>query len=397
MRTLFGILFLLFLTQVTEAQIAPSKLFVDTDQKALACPDSLSHTTEGLATYVMANFQGDTNRVRAIFAWIAGNIRYDVKNMYALNFYETREEKISKVLKTRKGICENYAALFAELCTKTGIKAFVVTGYTRQNGYPDYLAHAWNVAMISNRWMLFDPTWGSGFVTRGKFYPELNNDFFMTAPTISIKTHMPFDYLWQLLHYPVRSIDFIEGRLLADTTRAYFAYADSIAAWEKLPQAEQLAAESRRIEENGLSHSLIFDRLQHLRMSMEYEKANAVALRYNAAVTDCNDGINQFNDFVNYRNKQFLPAKPDKEIQMMLDASRQKLLSAQSLLGEITDPDPATSNMISQLTETIYDSLTRLEEQQKWLKQYFSKPPASRKLMFYERRTTRKVVKTTKR
>ena len=36
--------------------------------------------------------------------------------MYALNFYEKKEDKIAKVLKNRKGICENYAALFTEIC-----------------------------------------------------------------------------------------------------------------------------------------------------------------------------------------------------------------------------------------------------------------------------------------
>jgi len=46
--------------------------------------------------------------------------------MFAINFYEQKEEKISKPLKYRKGICENYAALFNDLCSKSGIKSFVI-------------------------------------------------------------------------------------------------------------------------------------------------------------------------------------------------------------------------------------------------------------------------------
>jgi hypothetical protein len=393
MRAFFTIPFLFILMQIADAQISPSRIYAAVDQKVLFCPDSLSHTTDGLSKWVVANFQGDTNKVRAIYAWIAGNIRYDVENMFALNFYETKEEKVTKVLKNRKGICENYAALFAEICQKSGVKAFVVEGYTRQNGFPDYLAHAWCVAMVNGTWKLFDPTWGSGYLIRGKFYQELNNDYFMTDPHINIKTHMPFDYLWQLLPYPVNSRDFLEGRAYADTTRNYFNYADSIAVWEKLGTNGQLSAEARRIEENGLRHSVIFDRLQHIKLSLEYEKQNTATIRYNTAVSDCNDGINQFNDFVNYRNKQFKPAKPDKDIQAMLDKARTKLLSAQTNLSDVKPPDKATEKLLSQLNETIYDGLTRLDEQQKWLDQYFTKPPASRNMMFYERRTTKKVVK----
>ena len=36
--------------------------------------------------------------------------------MFATNIYETKEEKIAKPLMTRKGICENYAALFIAFC-----------------------------------------------------------------------------------------------------------------------------------------------------------------------------------------------------------------------------------------------------------------------------------------
>jgi len=95
--------------------------------------------------------------------------------MYALNFYAKTEDKITKALKTRRGICENYATLFMDICNKTGIKSFVVEGYTKQNGFADYIPHAWSAALIDTTWYLFDPTWGSGYVNNGKFVSKINN------------------------------------------------------------------------------------------------------------------------------------------------------------------------------------------------------------------------------
>lgn len=51
--------------------------------------------------------------------------------MYAINYYEKKEDKIAKPLQTRQGICENYAALFTDICQKAGILAFVVEGYVK--------------------------------------------------------------------------------------------------------------------------------------------------------------------------------------------------------------------------------------------------------------------------
>jgi len=69
----------------------------------------------------MTTFKTDNEKVRGIFVWVAGNIQYDIENMFAINFYERKEDKILKPLKTRKGICENYAALFNDICLKSGM------------------------------------------------------------------------------------------------------------------------------------------------------------------------------------------------------------------------------------------------------------------------------------
>ncbi len=130
------------------------------DKKALQIPDSLTKTAEGIASYITTNLNTDKEKVRAIFIWVATNIEYDIDNMFAINFYEKKGDKIAKPLKTRKGICENYAELFNDICLKANIKSFVIEGYTKQNGIADNFPHAWCSVLVNNTWVMFDPTWG---------------------------------------------------------------------------------------------------------------------------------------------------------------------------------------------------------------------------------------------
>ena len=182
------------------------------DKIALQIPDSLTYSTSGIVGYINSNFSNQKDKSRAIFIWITKNIQYDIDNMFAINFYQNPKEIIDKVLSTRKGICMHYAELFNDLANKAGIKSFVISGYTKQNGFVDYIPHAWCAGLIDSTWFLFDPTWGSGYVQNARFVRQVNNFYYMTKPEQLIKTHMPFDPLWQFLNYPVTNQEFYESK-----------------------------------------------------------------------------------------------------------------------------------------------------------------------------------------
>ncbi len=191
---------LILFTQLLTAQKTAINEYTAVDKKVLELADSSAKTTTGIANYIVSNFTSNTDRVRAIFIWTATNIQYDLDNMYAIDFYETTEDKVNRTLTTHKGICENYAAVFNEICLKAGIKSFVVDGYTRQNSN---LPHAWCAALIDTAWFMFDPTWGSGYIENKTFHKKIDNNYFKVNPLVFIKTHMPFDYLWQFSQYPI--------------------------------------------------------------------------------------------------------------------------------------------------------------------------------------------------
>ena len=379
----FTLLFILTM-QTIFAQKATINEFSAIDKKALQLPDSLTKTTDLIASYITSNFSTDKDKSRAIFIWVASNIQYDIENMFAINFYEKKEDKIAKPLKTRKGICENYASLFTDICIKSGLKSFVIEGYTKQNGFTDYVPHAWSAALIDTSWFLFDPTWGSGYVNGGKFFKKINNDYFKAHPTTLIKSHIPFDYLWQFLNYPITNQEFYEGKTQQNKTKTYFSFKDSIQAYEKQSHIDQLISSAYRVEKNGVKNSLMFDRLQHLKLEIENDRQNKTVNLYNSAVVDYNDAIKDLNEFINYRNNQFTPKKTDPEIQNMLDVPDNKLKEAKNKLGEISSTDVNTANMVRQLTKSIEDASKQTKEQQDWLKLYFSKSKLGRKSMFYK-------------
>lgn len=371
-------------TQTIFAQKATVNVFSAIDKKALQLPDSLTKTTDLIASYITSNFSTNTDKSRAIFIWVASNIQYDIDNMFAINFYEKKEEKIAKPLRTRKGICENYASLFTDICIRSGIKSFVIEGYTKQNGFTDYIPHAWSASLIDSSWFLFDPTWGSGYVNGGKFFKKINNDYFKANPSTLIKSHIPFDYLWQFLNYPITNQEFYEGKTQQNKTKPFFNFKDTIQLFEKQTNIDQLISSAYRVEKNGVKNSLVFDRLQHLKLEIENDRQTKTVNLYNSVVVDYNDAINGLNEFINYRNKQFTPKKTDPEIQSIIDVADNKLKEAKNKLEEISSSDVNTANMIRQLTKSIEDASKQMKEQQDWLKLYFSKSKSGRRSMFYK-------------
>ena len=359
------------------------------DKKALQMPDSSTKTSAAIASYISNNFSTDADKARAAFIWIATNIQYDIDNIYAINFYEEREKKISKALTNRKGICENYAALFNDVCSKCGLKSFVVEGYTMQSGFTDYIPHAWCATMINNSWFLFDPTWGSGYINNKKFYRKINNFYFKTQPSALLKSHMPFDYLWQFVNYPITNQEFYEAKIQPNKSKPFFNYSDSIKAFEKQTEFEQLTNTANRIEKNGLKNSMLFDRLQHVKMKIENIKIDILNAEekekvgfYNSSIDDFNEGISSLNKFIDYRNKEFNPKKSDAEIQQMLDSAENKFTNATIHLTSIKNPGNNLTPLIPKLRQSIEDAILHLKEQKDWLKEYFGKGKMGRKSMF---------------
>lgn len=203
------LLFLLCVNTAFSQQYSKIDATVKNYPKSYASPKKL-------ADQINADFQTDEEKARAIFTWIALNIKYDLKaykdgaSMVAFS-YKDEQDKLAKLqkfrleyadktLRTKKGVCQDYSALFHAVCDLTGLKCIDIIGTSK--AHPAHIGklpkaddHEWNAVKIGNDWKLIDVTWASGSVSTetGKFLSEFNDAYFFTSPEVFFLNHFPSD------------------------------------------------------------------------------------------------------------------------------------------------------------------------------------------------------------
>jgi len=359
-------------------------MYAKVDGKMSQIPDSLTKSTRGLAKYINANFSSQSDKSRAVFIWISRNIKYNVENMYLINFYENTDDIINEVLKKRKGICMHYAELFNDISRKVGLKTYVIQGYTKQNGKMDLQPHAWCGGFIDSQWVLFDPTWGSGYIQNSKFVRQLNETYFMTKPQQIVKSHIPFDPLWQFLNYPITKQEFYANKLQVNKSKPFFNFPDSVKKYDKETEIERLVSSDQRILKNGVKNSMVTERLQHDKWQIVSMKNGLFVEKYNSAVNYFNEGVSSLNSFINYRNNMFSPKKPDVEIQQMVDSTDFLFNASINTLKQIQNPNATTVLSIEKMNKSIDVAMSNLNAQKDFLKKYLKTSKIFRKTLFYK-------------
>ncbi|KIA87261.1 transglutaminase domain-containing protein [Flavobacterium sp. AED] len=374
------ILLSLFLSLLSFGQVNVGYALID--KKMSAISTSSTNSTEAIANYIKANFKTDADKIRAVFYWTTSNISYDVANMYAVNFNETPQDRIIKALKTKKGVCIHYAEVFNDISNKIGIQSYIIEGYTKQYGKVANLAHAWCAAKIDNKWYLFDPTWGSGYVNNGKFIKKLNEYYFKAEPSKLISSHIPFDYLWQFLNYPITNNEFYAGTTQIIKSKKFFDFETEIAKYNKLPETDKLFESAARIEKNGVLNALILERLEGKKKEVAYLRHNANIEKLNSIVADFNEAVILLNDFVHYRNNKFKPAFSDDEISRMIQTPKEKLVKCQDAIYNIGAVGNENASNLASIKKSINEVLAQTEEHVLFVQEYLSKSKIARKLMF---------------
>ena len=374
MKTSFLLWLFLCCSYIIKAQETAELITADTE--AINMPLAQTNSTASIAKFVMANYQTEKERLRAIYSWVTYNIKYDSDSMYVINSGKDPETRITAALRRRKGVCENYAAIFNDIAVKCGIRSYEVAGYTKQLGSVDKSAHTWCVVCIGGHWFCCDPTWDTGFSGYAKY--------FLVSPSLFIGSHMPFDPLWQLLDHTVSHSEFYQGYTRSTKDKPVVNFADSVNAYTQLNELQQLESATFRINQTGIANELVRTRLTWIQMqaSMLYQEKDMN--NYNAAVADLNNINTIFNDFVQYRNNRFIPQKPDKEIKAML-APIDSLLSAAYKKLDALDKSPANFQYDPGLLRNRLATLSgRTTEQKDFLKRYFASAILEREKLFYQ-------------
>lgn len=374
-----SIVFIFFvLAQFSFGQAANPYLAVD--QKTAQMPNDFARSTEGIANYIESNFKSDTDKIRAVYYWLAMNVAYDVPNMFEPNQFDSTQEKIDKTLQSKKGVCIHYAEVFKDLATKLGIKTYIISGYTRQAGQVAPISHAWTAAKIDGSWFLFDPTWGAGYIDKQRFVKRLNNNFFKVSPQKMIATHMPFDYMWQFLNSPWNNQEFYAGKEAANKPKTNFDYQAEIAKYERLSEAEKNFQAAARVEKGGFKNQLISDYHAYLRKqftgfteNQNIEKLNQIVTNYNAAVAN-------LNDFILYRNRNFKPAISDDDLRNRMKDIKDQVKQCNDDVYKVGSVGSQNAAMLSGLKRNISQTMLEVQKQDAFLNEYLSKTKLGRRL-----------------
>lgn len=113
-----------------------------------------------LSDQICADASTDKDKIDRIYRWVIENIEYDYSYDEPYQSFD-----VSKTLDTRKGLCFDYANLFAALCRSQNIRCFVIDGYARHDSM---VKHTWNRVYFDGSWWNADLTSDAISLQKGK-------------------------------------------------------------------------------------------------------------------------------------------------------------------------------------------------------------------------------------
>lgn len=267
-------------------------------------PDAYTYSVDSLAFYIDSHCRNDEAKLHTLYSWLTSHMHYNVYPTF-ISVNEKRDEKkeMLQALKNREGVCRHFALIFQAVCNRMDIPSFFVEGYTQSNGIVMPEPHAWCAALVSGKWYQYDPTFGMGYVHNYQFISSPNHRYCQVAPDVFIRTHMPFDPLWQFLHHPYAYQTFEQGSPQSEWPADVpdFNYTDTLRMYLKQTPAQRLMAVNERIRHNGRSNRLIDYYLQLNTANIAVHRQNEVYNIYKNALKHYNRSVDNFNEVIRYR------------------------------------------------------------------------------------------------
>lgn len=357
----------------------------------ISIPNSYTHNTKDIAYYINKNFSTIDQKILATYKWIASNITYDVNES---KYKEGVEQSTitNTALKTKKGVCMHFTALYNEILNYMDIENHIIYGYVKiNNNVNEQLPHSWNAVYYGDGiWYLFDVTWASGFIqiNKGKstYVKKINLNYLFVDPSEFIKTHMPFDYCWQMLDNPISHKKFYDINDDKDEkfNNLKINYIDSLLVFINASKLKQLNLTLNRTIYAGIYNQLTYNYLNNVKAEIDTYLKNQQINAYNNTINLVNNGNDFINKYVNYFNKQFSPELPEEEVKSLLDSAYNNYKVALFFL-ENTDNNTIIQNNYSDIINYCKKQIIFVEEQYLFVNQYYSMPKSLRKSLFYIR------------
>jgi transglutaminase-like putative cysteine protease len=110
-----------------------------------------------LAQELTKDLETDKEKIEAVHTYIVKNIKYDYNKINSISTDYVPD--IEEVIDSKKGICYDYASLFAGILRSQGIHTKLIKGY--KNDLNSY--HAWNEVLMDGEWVVIDTTYDAAF------------------------------------------------------------------------------------------------------------------------------------------------------------------------------------------------------------------------------------------
>lgn len=375
------IIYLLFFQTILFSQV--KSIYAPVEKQMRMIPEQQTKSAQEIAKYIQINFKGEELQIKAAHFYVAKTISYDVTHNFSTELLSSDEDFVAKALSSKKGVCIHYAKLLKAIVDELKYPCEIISGYTKQNNQIAKLSHAWcAIKFKDNNWYIFDPTWDSGYVNNGKFTRNLGSKYYKMLPTASLKTHMPFDYLWQFSKEPISNQEFYNGKTFEGKPKMNYDYQLEIDKYLKLSLIDQAFEASERIEKNGILNNLILEEYNFKKNVFSVTQQNINIQKLNEIVEEYNSAITFLNDFIIYRNKEFIPMYSDQILVEMIKTPKEQLEKVKKEIFDLGTVGKENASNFNALKAAIIDAEKQAEEQSVFVKEYVSKSKKERKKMF---------------
>jgi hypothetical protein len=128
----------------------------------MAAIQKAAELTDGMTT--------DLEKVTAVYEYMVKNISYDYDKIPTLT--SSYLPDVDSIFLSNKGICYDYASLFAAMLRSVGVQAKMAKGYAAR--LEEY--HAWNEVMVDGEWRTVDTTIDAAYRQAGQSIDMFKNN-----------------------------------------------------------------------------------------------------------------------------------------------------------------------------------------------------------------------------
>lgn len=328
------------------------------------------------------DFKQDT--VQAVFQWVATELEYDLRRTLlktkTLTWANSDKDYVREAIVTKKGICFHYARLFDALIRRLGYESYYIDGYViLDERINTQIGHVWNAVKVHNEWLMYDPTWASGYANGNTFVRRYDARWYANKPSEFIKTHIPFDPLWQFQTRPL-SHNQVHGSASTNDIPAAFRFEDSIRVYQKQSMLARSKAELARIDAKGVKNDLLQDYVQYLGTRVAYYQ-NVEWL--DLGFLNMQQAVDQYNNYIAGKNRRFKnPDWSDEAILAVPDSVRFKLSNSLRMVAMIESSNSSFNANIQSLKKKADEISAAIESEAAFIRRYLNTKKPLRRFVF---------------